>query len=179
MRILLDTHAFVWAVLNDPRLSGRARNLMLDAGNELLLSPATYWEVAIKVSIGRYTLNADFETFMERQAAYSDFTPLPISVKHAAVLSALPFHHRDPFDRMLIAASHRRKRSGAQHRPNVRFVPSRGSGRTGGAARSESPGRKALDIAGIKPDIPNAPRFPLPNRQGRFGGVVLAFRPRK
>lgn len=76
---------------------------MLDVSNELLLSPASYWEIAIKVSLGRYTLNEDFQAFMERQTAYSEFTPLPISVKHAAVVAMLPFHHRDPFDRMLIA----------------------------------------------------------------------------
>ena len=56
VRLLLDTHAFLWAVLDDPRLGGRARALMLDAGNELLLSPASYWEIAIKVSLGKYTL---------------------------------------------------------------------------------------------------------------------------
>ena len=103
MRLLLDTHAFLWAVLDDPQLSGRAKSLMLDAGNELLLSPASYWEIGIKVSLGRYVLHDDFEAFMERQTVYSEFTPLPISVKHAAVVATLPFHHKDPFDRMLIA----------------------------------------------------------------------------
>ena len=76
---------------------------MLDAGNELLLSPASYWEIAIKVSLGKYTLHEDFEAFMERQTVYSEFTLLPISIKHAALVAALPFHHKDPFDRMLIA----------------------------------------------------------------------------
>lgn len=103
MRFLLDTHAFLWAVLDDPNLSDKARGLMLNADNELLVSPASYWEIAIKISVGKYTLNDDFETFMERQTVYSEFTLLPISVKHAAVVATLPFHHRDPFDRLLVA----------------------------------------------------------------------------
>lgn len=103
MRFLLDTHAFLWAVLDHPNLSDKARGLMLNADNELLVSPASYWEIAIKISVGKYTLNDDFETFMERQTVYGDFTLLPISVKHAAVVATLPFHHRDPFDRLLVA----------------------------------------------------------------------------
>ena len=103
MRFLLDTHAFLWAVLDDPNLGDKARGLMLNADNELLVSPASYWEIAIKISVGKYTLNDDFETFMERQTVYSEFTLLPISVKHAAVVATLPFHHRDPFDRLLVA----------------------------------------------------------------------------
>ncbi len=103
MRYLLDTHAFLWAMLDDPRLSNSARALMLNADNELLVSPASYWEIAIKISLGKYTLNDDFEAFMERQTVYSEFTPLPISIQHAAVVAGLPFHHRDPFDRLLVA----------------------------------------------------------------------------
>lgn len=76
---------------------------MLNADNELLVSPASYWEIAIKISVGKYALHDDFETFMERQTVYSEFTLLPISVKHTAIVAALPFHHRDPFDRMLVA----------------------------------------------------------------------------
>ena len=102
MRLLLDTHASLWAVLDDPRLSEKAKALMLNADNELLVSPATYWEIAIKISLGKLTLDDDFEAFMERQTVYSEFTSLPISVKHAAVVAAMPFHHRDPFDRPLV-----------------------------------------------------------------------------
>jgi PIN domain nuclease of toxin-antitoxin system len=103
VRVLLDTHTFLWAVLDDPRLSDNARALMLNADNELLVSPASYWEIAIKISVGKYEIDDDFETFMERQTVYSEFTLLPISVKHVAVVATLPFHHRDPFDRLLIA----------------------------------------------------------------------------
>jgi PIN domain nuclease of toxin-antitoxin system len=103
VRFLLDTHTFLWAVLDDPRLSDKVRALMLNADNELLVSPASYWEIAIKISLGKYTLDDDFEAFMERQTVYSEFTLLPISLKHAAVVASLPFHHRDPFDRLLVA----------------------------------------------------------------------------
>ena len=103
MKFLLDTHTFLWAVLDDSRLSDRVRSLMLNTENELLVSPASYWEIAIKISLGKYTLNEDFNAFMERQTAYSEFTPLPISIKHASIVATLPFHHRDPFDRLLAA----------------------------------------------------------------------------
>ena len=104
MRLLLDTHAFLWFVLNDSSLSGSARAMIADPNNEVLLSPASYWEIAIKVSIGKYLLPArDFGDFMERQITANNFQVLPISVRHAALVSTLPFHHRDPFDRLLIA----------------------------------------------------------------------------
>jgi PIN domain nuclease of toxin-antitoxin system len=103
MRLLLDTHAFLWFVLSDSRLSLAAQRLLADPGNVLLLSPASYWEMAIKVSLGKYAVPQDFETFMEEQIADNDLTVLPISVKHAAIVAGLPFHHRDPFDRLLVA----------------------------------------------------------------------------
>ncbi len=103
MKLLLDTQALLWFLLNDARLSGTAQSLITDAGNDLLLSPASYWEIAIKISLGKYALTEDFAEFMERQIAENDLTVLPITVKHAAGVATLPFHHRDPFDRLLIA----------------------------------------------------------------------------
>jgi PIN domain nuclease of toxin-antitoxin system len=103
VKLLLDTQALLWFLLHDARLSGTAQSLIRDAGNDLLVSPASYWEIAIKISLGKYALAEDFAEFMERQIADNDLTVLPISVRHAAVVAALPFHHRDPFDRLLIA----------------------------------------------------------------------------
>ena len=103
MRLLLDTHAFLWFVLNDTSLSTVARSLISDPQNDVLISPATYWEVAIKVSIGKYQLPGPFADFMSEQIARNDLTILPITVGHAAVVALLPFHHKDPFDRLLIA----------------------------------------------------------------------------
>jgi len=103
MRLLLDTHAFLWMSLDDPKLCENARLLLADPNNELFLSPASYWEIAIKMSIGSYTLTEPLEEFVNREVQRNDLAILPIGIKHAAVVSQLPFHHRDPFDRMLIA----------------------------------------------------------------------------
>jgi PIN domain nuclease of toxin-antitoxin system len=105
VKLLLDTHAFLWFVLNDSSLSARAGDLIADGENEVFVSPASYWELAIKISLGKYHLDETFDTFFTNQLACNDFRILPIKVQHAAVLSQLPFHHRDPFDRMLIAQS--------------------------------------------------------------------------
>ncbi len=103
MRVLLDTHAFLWFALDDARLSASAQSVMTDGGNELLLSPASYWEMAIKVSLGKYTIDEEFEPFMENQIKANGLSVLAVTVRHAAAVVALPFHHRDPFDRLLIA----------------------------------------------------------------------------
>lgn len=105
MKLLLDTQAFLWFVLNDARLSPTARTLLVDPANELLFSPASYWEIAIKVSIGKYQVPGSFKDFMDRQIILNQLSILPITVAHAAVVASLPFHHRDPFDRLLIAQS--------------------------------------------------------------------------
>jgi PIN domain nuclease of toxin-antitoxin system len=103
VRLLLDTHAFLWFILDDAKLSNPARALISDPDNIVQVSPASYWEMAIKISLGKYALPEPFATFMEHQLAINDFGVLPIEPKHAAVLTELPFHHRDPFDRMLVA----------------------------------------------------------------------------
>lgn len=102
-RILLDTHAFLWFALNDSRLSANEKNCIEDPGSDLLFSPASYWEIAIKISIGKYSLPEDFSNFMRDQIDENQLTVLPISIQHAAAISSMPFHHRDPFDRLLIA----------------------------------------------------------------------------
>lgn len=103
MRLLLDTHMFLWFLLNDPQLSATARDLIVDPYNAIEVSPATYWEIAIKISLGKYSLPEPYGIFIEREIAINDFRVLPIEPKHTAILTNLPFHHRDPFDRLLIA----------------------------------------------------------------------------
>ena len=103
MRLLLDTHAFLWFVLNDPQLSAAARALISDPNNEVEVSPASLWEIAIKISIGKYSLSEPYQTFMEREIAANQMRLLAIEPKHTALLATLPFHHRDPFDRLLVA----------------------------------------------------------------------------
>lgn len=102
MKLLLDTHSFLWFIEDNVRLSPKAKNL-LESETELLISAATLWEVAIKVSIGKLALTQPFELFIPNQLASNAIELLPIAVEHLALVSALPFHHRDPFDRLIIA----------------------------------------------------------------------------
>jgi PIN domain nuclease of toxin-antitoxin system len=103
MRLLVDTHAFLWFVTDDPLLSAAARAHIADPLNEILISLASYWEVAIKVSIGKYPMNVPFDRFFTEGIDGNDISILPVEIRHAAVLSALPMHHKDPFDRMIVA----------------------------------------------------------------------------
>lgn len=103
MRALLDTHAFLWFLLDDPRLGAAARRLIEDPSNQILVSPATLWEIAIKIGLGKYVLPEPYESFVDSQLALNGFDILPILPRHTARLTDMPFHHRDPFDRLLVA----------------------------------------------------------------------------
>jgi PIN domain nuclease of toxin-antitoxin system len=103
MNLLLDTHTLLWFVLGDEQLSAAARQLIEDATNPKFVSPAAYWEIAIKISIGKYALNEPYETFLDRAIRQNGFLILPIEPRHTALLINMPFHHRDPFDRLIIA----------------------------------------------------------------------------
>jgi PIN domain nuclease of toxin-antitoxin system len=105
MQVLLDTHALLWFLLDDPNLSTTARAVISDPQTTVRVSPATYWEIAIKISLGKYALPEPYGVFMERELASNDFGILPILPRHTAILTDLSFHHRDPFDRLLIAQS--------------------------------------------------------------------------
>ena len=104
MRLLLDTHTMYWHIEGDPQLSGTARTLIQDASNEILMSPASYWEIAIKISIGKWKLNRPYEEFIDIGLNQYGFQILPILPTHTARLIGLPFPpgHKDPFDRLLI-----------------------------------------------------------------------------
>ncbi|MCX7422898.1 MAG: type II toxin-antitoxin system VapC family toxin [Planctomycetia bacterium] len=103
MRHLLDTHTLLWYTLSDPRLSGTAKTLILDSSNEILISPASYWEIAIKICIGKLVLNQPYDDFIDVCLNQYGFVILPVEPKHTAVLTTLPLHHRDPFDWLIIA----------------------------------------------------------------------------
>ena len=103
MRLLLDTHTLLWFALTDPQLSGTATSLIIDPDNEKLVSPASYWEIAIKIGIKKYALSKPYEIFMDEAIDKNGFGYLHIEPKHTAALTTLPFHHKDPFDRLLIA----------------------------------------------------------------------------
>jgi PIN domain nuclease of toxin-antitoxin system len=99
MKLLLDTHTFIWFIIGSPNLSAHARALIEDVANEKFLSVASLWEIAIKLSIGKLTLSAPFNVLIPQQLSSNGFELLNIAIDYAA----LPFHHRDPFDRLLIA----------------------------------------------------------------------------
>lgn len=103
MKVLLDAHTFLWFVWNDVQLTHDATALIVNPTNQKLISTATYWEIAIKVSIGKLDLGEPYRAFMHREIARNHFDLLHVSVDHAAAVAVLPLHHRDPFDRMLIA----------------------------------------------------------------------------
>jgi len=105
MKLLLDTHTFLWFIMGNPHLSATARTLIEDQANEKVLSVASLWEIAIKISIGKLALSGSFDTLIPQQLNLNGFELLGLEVRHAAALIALPFHHRDPFDRLLIAQS--------------------------------------------------------------------------
>ena len=105
MRVLLDTHALLWFLLDDPQLSLAARLLIEDRATEVEVSPASYWEIAIKIGKGKYDLPEPYEVFMGRELAENEFHILPVEIRHTALLTTLPSHHKDPFDRLLIAQS--------------------------------------------------------------------------
>lgn len=99
MRLLPDTHAALWLLGGDDRLSRRADGLLTDASNEVLLSSAVVWEVAIKRSLKKLEAPAGFAKLLFDAGA----TPLAVSTEHAEAVAELPWHHRDPFDRLLVA----------------------------------------------------------------------------
>lgn len=103
MRVLLDSHAFLWWIGDDPRLSPGAREVIAEGGNEIFFSAASAWELAIKSRLGRLRMPADFERFVADQIELNGFSVLPVELSHALRVHGLPPHHKDPFDRMLIA----------------------------------------------------------------------------
>ena len=103
MNVLLDTHTLLWYYLADARLSATAEATLEDPANRIFVSSATHWEIAIKLSTGKYTLHVPFPVFVKEAIDDNGFTILPIEPRHTAELVTLPYHHRDPFDRLLIA----------------------------------------------------------------------------
>ena len=103
MKLLLDTHTLLWFIAGSASLSAYARSLIEDAANEKFVSIVSIWETAIKVSIGKMSLSAPFDILFPHQLEVNGFDLLPVKVEHTFLVTTLPFHHRDPFDRLLIA----------------------------------------------------------------------------
>lgn len=105
MTYLLDTHTFLWFISADSSLSASAKALIESAENAVYLSIASLWEIAIKVSLGKLEVPSPFTDYMLAQLHENDITVLEMKIEHTGVVATLPFHHRDPFDRMIIAQS--------------------------------------------------------------------------
>lgn len=103
-RLLLDTHTFLWFIVNNPLLSARAKRLIEEV-EAIYLSMASAWEMGIKVGTGKLTLTEPLEQLIPRQLLRDNMNLLPVELAHVVKVSGLPFHHRDPFDRMIIAQS--------------------------------------------------------------------------
>lgn len=105
MQILLDTHAFLWWIEDDLRLSAVARATIEDGANDVFFSAASGWEIAIKSQIGKLRLPENLEQFVSEHVYRNNFTVLPIQLSHTLSVHSLPLLHRDPFDRILVAQS--------------------------------------------------------------------------
>ena len=102
MKYLLDTHAVIWFITDDKKLPGSIKRLIEDFNNDCIVSSASLWEIAIKYSLGRLELNSDLEEIF-KIILKSPLEVLLISNDHILEVSKLPYHHRDPFDRLIIA----------------------------------------------------------------------------
>ena len=119
MDILIDTHVLLWWLADDPRLSGKARELIADPANAIAVSAATAWEIAIKQALGKLVFDGDLEVVVGEQG----FQMLPITFAHAAGVRQLPEIHRDPFDRMLVAQARAENRALLSADPVIASYP--------------------------------------------------------
>jgi PIN domain nuclease of toxin-antitoxin system len=103
MKTLLDTHALLWLITGDPRLSNKAKEIFMDQENDLFFSAAAFWEICIKMSLGKLSLQPGWQDVIRDEMDANSVHWLAIEMAHCAVLPELPFYHRDPFDRMLVA----------------------------------------------------------------------------
>lgn len=105
MKLLLDTHVFLWWIADDARLAARARSFIADPESELFLSAASGWEISVKYRIGKLSLAEPPEVFVPKHLSANSIQALPVRMAHVLRVSSLPFLHRDPFDRLLVAQS--------------------------------------------------------------------------
>jgi PIN domain nuclease of toxin-antitoxin system len=105
MKLLLDTHIFIWWADAPDKLSSTALSALEDETNDLVLSVASVWEIQIKSQLGKLKLSQPLKELVESQQETNDLKILPVELPHVLALNALPFHHKDPFDRLLVAQS--------------------------------------------------------------------------
>lgn len=105
MNLLLDTHTLLWILTDDKKLSKTVKELFLSEENEIYISVASIWEIAIKVSIGRLNLSEPLKEFVQNHIKGNDIKILAVDAEDTYPIETLPFHHKDPFDRLIIAQS--------------------------------------------------------------------------
>jgi len=105
MRRLLDVHTLLWFLEDNPQLSARAKSVLVDPTNERWLSPISLVEIALKVRLGKLALSAPFGVLFPAQLALNRIRLLPLEPQHIEPLTSLPFHHKDPFDRLVAATA--------------------------------------------------------------------------
>ena len=103
MKILLDTHIFLWLITDNDRLSDKSKQAFINSDNELFFSIASYWEICIKISIGKLKLSKNWDKIIKDELMVNSVKLLPISTEHCFQITQLPSHHRDPFDRIVIS----------------------------------------------------------------------------
>jgi PIN domain nuclease of toxin-antitoxin system len=106
MKLLLDSHTLIWAADDPAKLTALVQGLLQDPSHDRLLSVATLWEIAIKFSLGRLPLSLPYRQWMDKAIADMELVMLPITLDHTERQASLPWHHRDPFDRHLVAQVH-------------------------------------------------------------------------
>ncbi len=105
MRVLIDTHIFLWWITDNERLSRKLRKIIANSRNEIYLSAASTWEISIKYQLGRLVFKEPPEIFIPEQISINGMKTLPVEISHTLYVYKLADHHRDPFDRLLIAQS--------------------------------------------------------------------------
>lgn len=109
MNYLLDTHVLIWLVSDESKISKKAKDIYLDKANTLYFSDASLWEMSIKISLGKLKLPISLSEFIKKCVIANNVKRLPISTSHILGVETLPFHHRDPFDRLLISQANAEK----------------------------------------------------------------------
>lgn len=105
MNYLIDTHVLLWIVNDENQLSRKAGKMFLDAKNKIYVSTASIWEMAIKISLDKLSIPGKLPEFVEKHIIANNILILPVELKHLYKLENMPFYHRDPFARLLIAQS--------------------------------------------------------------------------
>ena len=103
MKYVLDTHTLLWIINDDPRLSKKAKNVYLNSENLILFSVASLWEMAIKISLKKLSIDEPLNEFIQNHIRRNDIKFLNIEIPHILSLENLAYHHRDPFDRLIVA----------------------------------------------------------------------------